>query len=156
MDTLSLKVKIIVIAKFFSNLNLLSEVQKITSSHHSSNQATATPPVARLELQAQKWFAPKFYTNLNGSLKTPLGGFKSDSEWPVSIVHCEFFQKYQLKMKLMFCFFCSYEQISVLVLKCDVSGTSNIHFSLVFSLVSCFNIINGLVLEVRGEDVILF
>ena len=35
-------------------------------------------------------------------------------------------------------------------------GTSDIHFSLVFSLVSCFNVINGLVLEVRGEDVIVF
>ena len=43
----------------------------------------------------------------------------------------------------------SYEQISVLVLKCDVSGTSDIHFS----LVSCFNVINGLILEVRGENV---
>ena len=61
MDTLSLKVKIIVIAKFFSNLNLLSEVKKITTSHQNSNQATATPPVARLEVQAQKWFAPKYY-----------------------------------------------------------------------------------------------
>ena len=54
MDTLSLMVKIIVIARFFSNLNLLSEVKKITTSHQNSNQATATPPVARLELQAQK------------------------------------------------------------------------------------------------------
>ena len=46
------------------------------------------------------------------------------SEWPVSIAHCETFQKYQLKMKLRFCVFHSYEQISVLVLKCDVSATS--------------------------------
>ena len=43
----------------------------------------------------------------------------------------------------------------VLVLKCDVSGTSDIHFSLVFSSVSSFNVINGLVLEVRVEDVIV-
>ena len=59
-------------------------------------------------------------------------------------------------MKLTFWVFRSYEQISVLFLKCDVSGTSDIHFSLVFSLVSCFNVINGLVLEVRGKDVIVF
>ena len=59
-------------------------------------------------------------------------------------------------MKLMFWVFRSYEQISVLVLKCDVSGTSDIHLSLVFSLVSCFNVINGVVQELRGEDVIVF
>ena len=55
-------------------------------------------------------------------------------------------------MKLTFWGFRSYEQISVLVLKCAVSGTSDIYFS----LVSCFNLINGLVLEVRGEDLIVF
>ena len=62
-------------------------------------------------------------------------------------------------MKLTFWVFPSYEQISVLLLKSDVSGTSDIQFSKVFSLVSYFKVINGLVLDVipvRGEEEIVF
>ena len=72
-------------------------------------------------------------------------------------MHCEIFKKISTKNEIDVLGFSQlWTDISVLVLKCDVSGTSDIHFSLVFSLVSCFNVINGLVLEVRGEDVIVF